>query len=70
MTVYGKAQKREMLGNGWQLSPVASIEPLTVEIDATPAAIKLAAQNGIDLTTVTGSGTDGRILKSDIEALI
>jgi 2-oxoglutarate dehydrogenase E2 component (dihydrolipoamide succinyltransferase) len=31
---------------------------------------RLAAQNGIDLTSVTGTGVGGRIRKSDIEALV
>lgn len=38
--------------------------------DATEAAIKLAEEHDIDLAEVSGSGTDGRILKSDIEKLI
>lgn len=40
------------------------------EIDATDAAIKLADQEGIDLATVTGTGDEGRILKSDVERTI
>lgn len=39
-------------------------------LDATDAAIKLAEENDIDLAEVSGSGTDGRILKSDVEKLI
>ena len=38
--------------------------------DATPAAAELAADEGIDLTTLEGTGKDGRILKSDVEAAI
>jgi len=38
------------------------------EIDATPAAEALAAEEGIDLADVEGSGEEGRILKSDVEA--
>lgn len=38
--------------------------------DATPAAADLAADEGIDLTTLEGTGKDGRILKSDVEAAI
>lgn len=36
----------------------------------TRAALKLAREYGLDLHTVKGSGKDGRILKTDIEALI
>ncbi len=35
---------------------------------ASPLARRLAAQQGIDLTTVTGSGPHGRIVKADIES--
>jgi len=36
----------------------------------TPAAAELAADEGIDLTTLEGTGKEGRILKSDVEAAI
>lgn len=38
--------------------------------DATPAAEALAAEEDIDLEEVKGSGEDGRILKSDVEAAV
>ncbi len=37
---------------------------------ASPLARKLAAEHGIDLATVKGTGPDGRITKEDVEALI
>ena len=37
-------------------------------IFATPLARKLAAQNNVDLTRLSGSGPRGRIVKADIEA--
>jgi large subunit ribosomal protein L21 len=40
------------------------------EYDITPAAAELAAEHGIDLSTIEGSGKDGRILKSDIDKAI
>ena len=40
------------------------------EIDATDGAIELAEEFGIDLLLVNGSGTDGRILKNDVGAMI
>lgn len=43
----------------------ASAEP-----DATPAAAELAQEEGLDLTTIEGTGKEGRILKSDVEAAI
>ncbi len=36
-------------------------------IKASPLARKMAEDKGIDLSTVSGSGPDGRIIKSDIE---
>jgi hypothetical protein len=41
-----------------------------VEISATPAAIELAEQHGIDLATIAGTGADGKILKGDVQATI
>ncbi len=38
------------------------------EADASPAARELAEAEGVDLSEVEGSGEDGRILKSDVEA--
>lgn len=37
------------------------------QIDASPAAVKLAAERGINLATITGTGKGGRILASDVE---
>lgn len=39
-------------------------------VDATPAAVELAQDEGIDLASIEGSGKEGRILKSDVEAAI
>ncbi|MDH3427810.1 MAG: 50S ribosomal protein L21 [Gemmatimonadota bacterium] len=41
-----------------------------VVIDATPTAIRLAEESGIDLSTIKGTGKEGRILKSDVAAAI
>lgn len=48
----------------------SQVKSNATEINVTPDAKALAETSGIDLTTVTGSGKNGRILKSDIEALI
>lgn len=45
----------------------ATAAPADTGIDATDAAIELAAEAGIDITTLEGTGEDGRILKSDVE---
>jgi len=55
-------------------APEAESEPEEVEpeteIEATGAAERLAGEHGIDLTTVEGTGQDGRILKGDVQAAI
>ena len=38
------------------------------EVDATPGAVKLANDLGIPLSSVTGSGKDGRITQPDVRA--
>jgi pyruvate dehydrogenase E2 component (dihydrolipoamide acetyltransferase) len=42
----------------------------TVEVRATPIARRLAAENGIDLTRLVGSGPGGRIVESDVQSAI
>jgi pyruvate dehydrogenase E2 component (dihydrolipoyllysine-residue acetyltransferase) len=37
-------------------------------VKASPVARRIAAERGVDLTTVLGSGPDGRIVKADVEA--
>lgn len=37
---------------------------------ATDAAKKLAAEHGIDLATVTGTGAEGRVTRDDVAALL
>lgn len=39
-------------------------------LKATPAALELAEESGVDLSSVDGSGKEGTILKSDVEKLI
>lgn len=48
----------------------AAEDTMAAAPDATPAAAELAADEGIDLTALEGTGKDGRILKSDVEAAI
>ncbi len=59
-------------------APVIEAEPAVVEapteepsaVDATDTARSLAEENGIDLSTLEGSGKGGRILKSDVAKAI
>lgn len=41
-----------------------------VELDATDAAVGLALEYNLDLSTVEGTGADGRILKSDVQKVL
>lgn len=40
------------------------------ELNASAGAVELAEANGIDLSQVEGSGSGGRILKADVQALV
>ena len=40
------------------------------EVDATDSARELAEKHDIDLAEVDGTGSDGRIVKSDVQALV
>ncbi len=44
--------------------------PSAGSLRATPVAKRLAAQHGIDLKQITGSGPGGRIVEADIQALL
>lgn len=43
-------------------------QPKEGRIIASPLARRLAAEKGVDLTALTGSGPNGRIVKADVEA--
>ena len=49
------------------VSPPAPPVPAAARVRASPAAKKLAAEMGIDLATVTGTGPGGRIQREDVE---
>jgi pyruvate/2-oxoglutarate dehydrogenase complex dihydrolipoamide acyltransferase (E2) component len=40
------------------------------EPEASPAAVRLAAEHGLDLSEIEGTGKGGKVLKSDVEAKI
>jgi pyruvate/2-oxoglutarate dehydrogenase complex dihydrolipoamide acyltransferase (E2) component len=50
--------------------PAESIGAPPATVDATDAAVELANANGIDLTTVEGTGKDGRVLEGDVKKLV
>ena len=47
--------------------PVAAATTTSNRIKASPLAKKIAAEKGIDLATIHGSGPSGRIVKADVE---
>jgi pyruvate dehydrogenase E2 component (dihydrolipoamide acetyltransferase) len=55
------------------LTPAPALMPSTMVVGRpllSPVVRKLAAEHGVDLATVTGSGTHGRIMREDVEAAI
>jgi pyruvate/2-oxoglutarate dehydrogenase complex dihydrolipoamide acyltransferase (E2) component len=42
-------------------------EAYLADVEATPAARQEAASTGVDLTSVEGSGKDGRVTKADVD---
>lgn len=51
-------------------APVAVVDSLSEDgrIKASPLAKKIAADKGVDLKSIAGSGPDGRIIKKDVES--
>lgn len=47
-------------------APVSASAAKATEVKAMPAASKIAADNGVDLNKVSGSGRGGRVLKEDV----
>lgn len=50
-------------------APVIHEQP-TEPVEATDAAKALAAENNIDLATITGTGAGGRVTQDDVKALL
>lgn len=52
------------------LTAGAPVKPLDDEPRASEAVLEFAKENGVDIDKVVGTGKDGRIKKSDVEAVI
>ena len=50
--------------------PAAPIQQTDWEVPVTPVARNMAEATGLDLTAVPGSGRDGKVTKSDVEAAL
>jgi pyruvate dehydrogenase E2 component (dihydrolipoamide acetyltransferase) len=57
-------------GNGQQPAPQAAPMAPGGRLIVSPLAARMAAEAGVDLRSVTGSGPGGRIIKRDVEGLI
>jgi pyruvate dehydrogenase E2 component (dihydrolipoamide acetyltransferase) len=51
-------------------SPKAEAQPSNGRMLVSPIAARMAAENGVDLKSISGSGPQGRIIKRDIEAAL
>ncbi len=51
-------------------APAPPPAPPAGHVRATPVTRRIAAEHGLDLSTVEGSGPGGRVLKSDVMALV
>ncbi len=66
----GPPQHRMMIGENTKNRSGLAPELENTEPEATDAAVKLAEEHGIDLSKVKGTGTGGRVIKSDVEGLL
>lgn len=66
------AAEQIALGNAEEIPEPLAPEPEaeTGEVIATQAAFDHAEALGIDISTIQGSGKDGKVLKSDVEAAV
>lgn len=49
--------------------PVGKVAP-EAQIDASPAAVDLANEHGLNLADIQGTGSGGRIIQKDVEAAV
>ena len=72
--VGGKVTKSDVesaLGGGGAAAvPGAHSTPATDRVVASPLAKRIAAQKGIDLAQLAGTGPNGRIVKADVESFV
>ena len=65
---YGATPTRDETRTAAAPAPAAAPQPAGDRVKASPLARRLAEAKGIDLSTLTGSGPGGRIVKADIDA--
>lgn len=62
----GSAQDRPVVQSPAKITPTPNVAPMEVS----PVARRMAEEHGLDLTSVTGSGPGGKIMRQDIERLV
>lgn len=62
------APKPETTSDKQRTTPSGNEQPTKGRLIVSPIAARMAAENGVDLKSVKGSGPNGRIIKRDIEA--
>ncbi len=68
-TAEAKAEKEQSKKEDQAVPPPGSVEPqMGDRVKASPLARKLAADSGVDLSRMQGSGPGGRIVRADVEA--
>jgi pyruvate dehydrogenase E2 component (dihydrolipoamide acetyltransferase) len=66
-----QAREEDAVAERTSAGKSAQSEPASEgRVKASPLARRLAGEHGVDLSNVTGSGPDGRVVKRDIEALL
>jgi len=63
-------EKRQAPIDAAQAEADAAAATAATDVDATQAALDHAAAEGIDISTIKGTGKDGKITKGDVEAAV
>ena len=70
LTIVSEEVEEEVVTETIAPAPVITDNSNTGRLKASPLAKKMAADSGIDISHVQGSGDEGRIVKRDVEAAI
>ena len=63
-----EAEAKPKQGEGAKVAPAKQDQPKGSRVFASPLAKRIAAEKGIDLSGIQGSGPRGRIVKADVES--
>ena len=68
--IYSRVTKPAPVKTGFPDGTVQVDAPVSREIIASPRARRLAAEHGVDLGAIVGSGPNGRIVEEDVRMAI